>query len=60
MYYTKILTTKKETGNNSDFINDEVVAIIDKLLEHKCKSKKQPKQILIKYHLLHTKKRKNR
>ena len=39
--------------NNSDVINQEIVAIVDKLLEYKCISKKQQKQILIKRNLLH-------
>ena len=48
----KLLLQKKHAGNNSDIINDEIVAIIDKLLEYKCISKKQHKQILIKCDLL--------
>ena len=32
--------------------NDEIVAIVDKLLEYKCISKKQHKQILIKGNLM--------
>ena len=43
---------EKEAGNNSDIINDEIVAIVDKLLEYKCKSNKQHEQILIKCKLL--------
>ena len=49
----KLLLQEKHAGNNSDSINDEIVAIIDKLLEYKCISKKQHKQILIKCNLLH-------
>ena len=49
----KLLLQEKHGGNNSDLINDEIVAIIDKLLEYKCISKKQHKQILIKCNLLH-------
>ena len=49
----KLLLQGKHAGNNSDIINDEIVAIIDKLLEYKCISKKQHKQILIKCNLLH-------
>ena len=49
----KLLLQEKHAGNNSDIINDEIVAIIDKLLEYKCISKKQHKQILIKCNLLH-------
>ena len=48
----KLLLQEKHVGNNSDIINDEIVAIIDKLLEYKCISKKQHKQILIKCNLL--------
>ena len=48
----KLLLQEKHAGNNSDIINDEIVAIIDKLLEYKCISKKQHKQILIKCDLL--------
>ena len=39
-------------GNNSDLINDEIVAILDKLLEYRCVSKKQHNQTLIKCNLL--------
>ena len=48
----RLLLQEKHAGNNSDIINDEIVAIIDKLLEYKCISKKQHKQILIKCNLL--------
>ena len=44
----KMLLQEKHAGNNSDIINDEIVIIVDKLLEYKCISKKQHKQILIK------------
>ena len=37
----KFLLQEKHAGNNSDIINDEIVAIVDKLLEYKCISKKQ-------------------
>ena len=47
-----LLLEEKHAGNNSDTINDEIVAIVDKLLEYKCLSKKQHKQILIKCNLL--------
>ena len=39
----KLLLQEKYAGNNSDKINDEIVAIVDKLLENKCISKKQHK-----------------
>ena len=48
----KLLLQEKQAGNNSDIINEETVAIVDKLLEYKCISKKQHKQILIKCNLL--------
>ena len=49
----KILLTEEQAGNNSDLINKEIVAIVDKLLEYKCISKKQHKKLLIKSNLLH-------
>ena len=48
----KILLQEKKGGNNSDLINDEIVAIVDKLLEYKCISKKQQKQISVECNLL--------
>ena len=48
----RLLLQEKYAGNNSDIINDEIVVIVDKLLEYKCISKKQHKQILIKCNLL--------
>ena len=48
----KLLLPEKHGGNNSNLIDEEIVAIIDKLLEYKCISKKQHKQILIKCNLL--------
>ena len=48
----KLLLQEKHAGNNSDIINDEIVAIVVKLLEYKCISKKQHKQTLIKCNLL--------
>ena len=51
-YRIKLLLQEKQAGKNSDIINDEIVAIVDKLLEHKCISKKQHKQFLIKCNLL--------
>ena len=47
-----LLLQEKHAGNSSDIINEEIIAIIDKLLEYKCLSKKQHKQILIKCNLL--------
>ena len=48
----KLLLQEKQAGNNSDFYNQEIVAIVKKLLEYKCISKKQHKQILMKCNLL--------
>ena len=47
-YYYK----KKQGGSNSDKFNDEIVAIVDKILEYKCITKKQHKQMLNKWNLL--------
>ena len=44
---------ENQAGNNSDLINDEVVAIVDNLLDYKCLSKKQHKQLVIKCNLFH-------
>ena len=44
---SKILLQQKQAGNNSELINDEIIAIADKLLEYKWISKKHYKQILI-------------
>ena len=48
----KLLLQEKNGCSNSNLIDEEFVAIIDKLLEYKCISKKQHKQILIKCNLL--------
>ena len=48
----KLLLQEKHGGNNSNLIDEEIVAIVDKLLEYKCISKKQHKQNLIKCNLL--------
>ena len=48
----RLLLEEKYAGNNSNLIDEEIVAIVDKLLEYKCISKKQHKQILIKCNLL--------
>ena len=47
----KLLLQEKQAGFKSDLINDEIVAIVDKLLEYKCISMKQRKQILIECNL---------
>ena len=49
----KLLLQEKHAGNNSDLTNKEIIAIVDKLLEYKCTSKEQHKQVLIKCNLLH-------
>ena len=49
----KLLLQEKHAGNFSDIINQEIVTIVDKLLEYKCISKRQHKQILINCDLLH-------
>ena len=51
----KKLLQEKQAGDNSDINNGEIVAIIDKLLEYRCISQKQHKQIFIKCSLLNTK-----
>ena len=48
----KLLLQEKHGGNNSDIINQEIVVIVDKLLEYKCITKNQHKQILNKCNLL--------
>ena len=48
----KLLLQEKNGGNNSVLINEEIVAILDKLLEYKCISKKQHEKILIKCNLI--------
>ena len=48
----KLLLQEKNSGNNSEIINEEIVVIVDKLLEYKCITKKQHKQILIKCNLI--------
>ena len=48
----KLLLQEEHAGNNSDLINQEIVAIVDKLLEYKCIFKKQHKQVLFKCKLL--------
>ena len=48
----KLLLQEKHGGNNSNLFDEEIVAIVDKLLEYECISKKQHKQILMKCNLL--------
>ena len=47
-----LLLQENQAGNISEIINDEIVAIVDKLLEYKCISKKEHKQTLNKCNLL--------
>ena len=49
----KLVLQEKHAGNNSNIVSEEIIAIVDKLLEYKCISKKQHKQISIKCNLLH-------
>ena len=48
----KLLLHEKNAGNNSEIINQEIVVIVNKLLEYRCITKKQHKQILIKCNLI--------
>ena len=48
-----LLLQKKQAGSNSDIINGEIVAILDKLIDYKSISKKQHKQISTKSNPLH-------
>ena len=48
----KLILQEKHAGNNSDIINQEIVVIVDELLEYKCITKKQHKQIIYKCNLL--------
>ena len=48
----RLLLQEKQAGNNSDIIDQGIIAIVDKLLEYKCISKKEHKQILLKCNLL--------
>ena len=52
----KLLLQERKTGNNSEIFNEGIVAIVDKLLEYKCISKKKHEHFLIRCSLLHTKK----
>ena len=49
----RLLLQEIQAGNNSDLINMEIFVIVDKLLEYKCLTKKQRKQILKKCNLIH-------
>ena len=49
----KFLIQERQAGNIFDIINQEVVTIVENLMEYKCISKKQHKQLLNKSNLLH-------
>ena len=49
----KLLLQENQAGNIFNITNQEIIAIVYKLLEYKCMSKKQHKQILINNNLLH-------
>ena len=49
----KLLLHEKHAGNNSDLINKEIGAKVDKLSENRCLFEKQHKHILIKCNLLY-------
>ena len=49
----KLLLQERPTDNNSNINNDEIIALVDKLLQNKWLSKKQHKYFLIIYNLLH-------
>ena len=49
----KLLLKHKQVGSISELINEEIVAIVDYLLEYKCISKKQHKQLLFNCNLIH-------
>ena len=51
----KLLLQEKQAGNYSDISNQHMVVIVDKLLEYKCRSKKQHKQLFFKCNLLREK-----
>ena len=48
----KLLLQEKNAGNNSEIINEETIVIVDKLIEYRCITKKQHKQILNKCNLI--------
>ena len=53
-----LLLQQKPAAKKSKIFNEEIIAISAKLLDYKCISKKQHKQISIKSNLLHTTKKK--
>ena len=49
----KLLLQQKQAGNISSIFDEEIIAIVDKLLDYKCISTKQHNEILIKCNLSH-------
>ena len=47
--WLKLLVQEKQAGNESDVFNQEMVAIVDKLLEYKCITSTQHKKIIKKF-----------
>ena len=54
----RLLIQEEQAGYDFDLISQEFFAKVDKLLEYKCISKKQHKELLIKFNLLHKKSKK--
>ena len=52
-----LIIQQKQAGNDTNKFDNEIVAILDKLLEYKSITSSQQKKILNKFNLLHTKKR---
>ena len=48
----KLLLKERHAVNNSDLVIQEIVAVVDKLLEYRCISEKELKQLLFKCTLL--------
>ena len=44
----ELLLQEKQAGNNSETVNEEILAVAYKLLEYKCISSEQHKFLLIK------------
>ena len=49
----KMIIQEKQARKNFEIINQGINAIIEKLLEYQCKTKKQHKKVLVKCNLLH-------
>ena len=47
-----LLLQEERAGNSSNTINEEIVAIIDKVLEYKCITPTQLKKIIQKFNLI--------